>query len=128
MLTYLAGGRAAILAFWLPRLWQLPLRTLAKVKHRFAVRRASCQLQELPDFILKDIGISRCDIDYVTAHGGPAVRSVVGRGAGGSPKRGRRRKPRRALNLSGSCSCGRRSDRFELAEPDRDELAGLEVT
>ena len=40
---------------------------LAAVRHVLAVRRDRRMLQALPDSVLKDIGISRGNIDYVAA-------------------------------------------------------------
>ncbi len=52
---------------------------LARIQHALAVRRDRRLLQELPDFILKDIGISRGSIDYMAVRGGADWRPQVGR-------------------------------------------------
>ena len=41
---------------------------LAAVGHGWRERRSRRHLEALPDFMLKDIGISRSDIDYVATH------------------------------------------------------------
>ena len=40
------------------------------VQNAFAVMRARRHLNELPDYLLQDIGISRSQIDHATANGG----------------------------------------------------------
>ena len=52
---------------------------LADIRRGFAVRKVRRQLQALPDYVLKDLGISRCDSDYLAAHGESAVRLVSDR-------------------------------------------------
>ena len=52
---------------------------LASVKHALAVRRDRRLLQELPDFILKDIGINRGSIDYMSVRGSADWRAQVRR-------------------------------------------------
>jgi uncharacterized protein YjiS (DUF1127 family) len=55
----------------LSRFWQrnFVASMLASIRDALAVRRDRRVLQELPDFILKDIGISRGNIDYMTVRG-----------------------------------------------------------
>ncbi|KQU83397.1 hypothetical protein ASD99_17175 [Mesorhizobium sp. Root695] len=51
------------------REWRLPLTLLARLLRRWRHRRDRRHLETMPDFMLKDIGISRSEIDYVAAHG-----------------------------------------------------------
>jgi uncharacterized protein YjiS (DUF1127 family) len=51
------------------RQWRLPSTLLARLLRRWRHRCDRRHLEALPDFMLKDIGISRSDIDYVAAHG-----------------------------------------------------------
>jgi len=48
----------------------ITLRTmLAAVGRGWRARQSRRHLEAMPDFMLKDIGISRSDIDRVTTHG-----------------------------------------------------------
>ena len=51
------------------REWRLPSTLLARLLRRWRQRRDRRHLETMPDFMLKDIGISRSEIDYVAAHG-----------------------------------------------------------
>ncbi|MFD1983917.1 DUF1127 domain-containing protein [Mesorhizobium newzealandense] len=51
------------------RQWRLPSTLLARLARRWRHRCDRRHLEAMPDFMLKDIGISRSDIDYVAAHG-----------------------------------------------------------
>lgn len=45
------------------------LAMLARMMRGWRTRRDRRHLEAMPDFMLRDIGISRSDIDYVAAHG-----------------------------------------------------------
>lgn len=45
------------------------LAMLARMARCWRARRDRRHLEAMPDFMLRDIGISRSDIDYVAAHG-----------------------------------------------------------
>ncbi|PDQ21951.1 hypothetical protein CN311_06410 [Mesorhizobium sanjuanii] len=47
----------------------LALAMLARMMRGWRSRRDRRHLEAMPDFMLRDIGISRSDIDYVAAHG-----------------------------------------------------------
>jgi uncharacterized protein YjiS (DUF1127 family) len=49
-------------------------RAIHGIRRRVEINRNRQLLRELPDDILKDIGISRSDIDYVTAEPGRDTR------------------------------------------------------
>ncbi|PTE08478.1 DUF1127 domain-containing protein [Mesorhizobium helmanticense] len=48
---------------------RLALAMLARMARGWRSRRDRRHLEAMPDFMLRDIGISRSDIDYVAAHG-----------------------------------------------------------
>jgi uncharacterized protein YjiS (DUF1127 family) len=58
------------------RFWRYAASILTNAKRGLAIRKARRQLRALPDCMLKDLGISRCDGDYLAAHGEFAVRLV----------------------------------------------------
>jgi uncharacterized protein YjiS (DUF1127 family) len=51
------------------RQWRFASTLLARLLRRWRHRRDRRHLETMPDFMLKDIGISRSEIDYVVAHG-----------------------------------------------------------
>lgn len=51
------------------RQWRFASILLARLLRRWRHRRDRRHLEAMPDFMLKDIGISRSDIDHVAAHG-----------------------------------------------------------
>ena len=59
-------GRLSGRKRWLPG---LPLRVIRKVKGRIETWRSTRQLLAFDDTMLKDIGISRGDIERVVRHG-----------------------------------------------------------
>jgi uncharacterized protein YjiS (DUF1127 family) len=44
-------------------------QAIARARRRIRLDRDRRHLRALPDYILKDIGISRLEIEYATAHG-----------------------------------------------------------
>jgi uncharacterized protein YjiS (DUF1127 family) len=58
--------------------WRYAASILTNAKRGLAIRKGRRQLCALPDCMLKDLGISRCDSDYLAAHGEFAVRLVSG--------------------------------------------------
>ena len=53
-------------------LYRLSMRLYGSLKlasQRCAIRRARRELLELPDFMLKDLGINRTEIGYIVEHG-----------------------------------------------------------
>jgi uncharacterized protein YjiS (DUF1127 family) len=51
------------------RQWRFASTLLARLLRRWRHRRDRRHLEAMPDFMLKDIGISRSGIDYVATHG-----------------------------------------------------------
>lgn len=65
--------------------WRFFATMLADVRRGFAVRKVRRQLHALPDHVLKDLGISRCDSEYLATHGESAVHMVSGRAPADHP-------------------------------------------
>ena len=53
----------------IPSLVRLALRALSRLLYSINLRRVSRELHTMPDFLLKDIGITRSSISYVVVHG-----------------------------------------------------------
>ncbi|MFD2052868.1 DUF1127 domain-containing protein [Mesorhizobium calcicola] len=51
------------------RQWRLPSTLLARLLRRWRHHCDRGHLEAMPDFMLKDVGISRCEIDCVATHG-----------------------------------------------------------
>ena len=60
------------------RLWRYAASILMNAKRGFAIRKGRRQLCALPDCLLKDLGLSRCDSYYLAAQGEFAVHMVTG--------------------------------------------------
>jgi uncharacterized protein YjiS (DUF1127 family) len=65
--------------------WRFTAAVLADIRRGLAIRKVRRQLYTLPDYMLKDLGISRCDSEYLAAHGESAVRLVSGRAPADTP-------------------------------------------
>ncbi|WP_442579980.1 DUF1127 domain-containing protein [Mesorhizobium sp. ASY16-5R] len=66
-------------------LWRRAASILADTRHILAVRKGRRELSALPDYLLKDLGLSRCDGDYLAAHGESVVRLVSGSASDDTP-------------------------------------------